>query len=50
MFGKSHRVSVCPGSGNRGYQFRCSCGATGYVANTRRAAQQMGDQHKAKAR
>jgi len=50
MFGKSHRVSVWPCRGGRKYQFRCTCGATGYETDTRRSAQQMGDQHKAKAR
>lgn len=50
MFSSKHHVSVWPGSGNRGYQYRCSCGATGYVTGSRRSAQQMGDQHKANAR
>lgn len=48
MFSSKHNVSVWPGRGNRGYQYRCSCGATGYVTSSSHRAQQMGDAHKAK--
>lgn len=49
MGGKRHSTSVWPGSGNRGYQFRCTCGASGYVTQSRTKAQQAGKTHEAKA-
>lgn len=50
MFGMRHSVSVWPARGGRKYQYRCSCGATGWETNTRARAREMGEQHKAKAR
>ncbi|MGW1157639.1 hypothetical protein ACWD48_05220 [Streptomyces sp. NPDC002519] len=49
MFG-SHRVSVWPARGGRKYQYRCSCGARGWETETYTSAQQMGQQHVARAK
>jgi hypothetical protein len=45
-----HRVSVRPARGGRKYQYVCTCGATGYETDSHTRAQQMGQQHKSKAR
>jgi hypothetical protein len=49
MFGSGHNVTVMPARGGRKYQYRCSCGATGYEVNSSSQAQQMGREHAAKA-
>lgn len=50
MPGAKHFTSVWPGPGGVKYQYRCTCGATGYVTPSRAKAQEMGDQHTRKAR
>ncbi|MGW3176125.1 hypothetical protein [Streptomyces sp. NPDC001153] len=47
MFGTRHSIVIGYGPGGRGYQYSCSCGATGWVTGSHARAQQMGEQHKA---
>ena len=47
MFGTRHSVTVRSDFRGRGYQYSCSCGATGFITPSPSRARQMGEQHKA---
>ncbi|WP_159046222.1 hypothetical protein [Streptomyces sp. MMG1121] len=47
MFGTRHSIVVMHGPRGRGYQYSCSCGATGWVSGSYTRAKQMGEKHKA---
>jgi len=49
MWGSGHSITVMPAPGGRRYQYRCSCGATGYETDSSRRAAQMGREHAASA-
>ncbi|MFF7754352.1 hypothetical protein ACFZCP_35135 [Streptomyces sp. NPDC007971] len=48
MFGNTHRTSVWPTQGGRKYQYRCSCGASGYALDSSSQAARAGKAHEAK--
>ncbi|CAL9677771.1 hypothetical protein SUDANB105_08082 (plasmid) [Streptomyces sp. enrichment culture] len=45
MFGSKHSVSVWPTQGGRKYQYRCTCGASGWSQSSSAAAQRAGEKH-----
>ncbi|MEU6669491.1 hypothetical protein [Streptomyces sp. NPDC046727] len=50
MFGTRHTFFIWPARGGRKVQYRCSCGAQGWETSSSQRAQQMGNEHVAKAK